>query len=138
MTTDKTFTINKIPIIIRSVTPVSVKPLYNGLENFIETIKVVYEFQYKDTTLVIEGEDSTIIVKETLEIALNEGSFSDFIKFEDFTEEDFYPLAITAANSSQQILSKIQRIRIRTGLDVEPPKVQTVRIGPQPFKTRTT
>ena len=138
MTTNKIFTINEIPIIIRSVAPISVNPLYNGLKNFIETIKVICEFQYNDIAFNVEGEDSTIVIREPLEIALEEGSFSEFIKFEDFTEEDFYPLVIAAANSSEQILKRVQRVRVRTGLDIEPPRVPAAPVQLQSFKKRTT
>jgi len=129
-----TFTINQIPILISSITPIEVLPTYNGFTNYVKTIQVQYSFIYNDITSNQIRELSCIRLTVKLDIPTTREPLSGFVDYNNLVKENFYPLAVQTALSSAELLKTVNFVRIRTGLDVAPPKPPRVITGrPKPF-----
>ena len=129
-----TFTINQIPILISSITPTEVLSAYNGFTDYVKTIQVQYSFIYNDVTSSQISELSSVRMIVKLDIPTTKEPLSGFVDYDNLVKENFYPLAVQTALSSAEIFKTVNFVRIRTGLDVAPPKPPRVITGrPKPF-----
>ena len=138
MTKDNIFYIEEIPVIISSVTPLAVKPIYQKFTNYVETVQITYNIKYQDIHFKSSKAGySDINLEEILTTEVTEDAFPTFIEYENLTKKDFYPLAIKIANSSVKMLKTIKQVRIRSGLDADVPlsfSNLTVNSNPLPFQ----
>jgi hypothetical protein len=123
MTTNE-FIINEIPIKIEAVTPISILSSFNGFDEYVKTVQFDYAFLFRDITLPADIDSEFTIQKVVVKLTTDVTNklFTDFKPFSDITKEDFYTIGIELANNSQEILDNVKFVRIRTGLDIEPPR----------------
>lgn len=124
------FYINEININIGSIIPLEVLPEYGEYKNYIKSVTITYSLPFKDITAPSVEDDPNFPSEFTetvrLEYVLKEEDFGEFIDFDNISKELFYPIAIELANASEEMAKRVSYVRVRTGLDIEPPPVQNI------------
>jgi hypothetical protein len=120
------FYIKEIKVLIQSVIPNEIDNSLENYENYLKSIKVIYNIQYIEPDLQENNGIINLACRQIINV--EEYRLGRFIKFNEFKKEDFYPLIIESAASCEELQKIISHVRYKNGLEIKPIQNQNQNI----------